>query len=87
MKAEYGDTFSVDTGKFTGRSPSDKWIVKNIGSESDENIWCVPCALWLPPHPSPRWRRSPAAHRRLRAGPLRVQVGRGEPADLPGGLR
>jgi len=36
--AEYGDTFTVDTGKFTGRSPSDKWIVKNIGSESDENI-------------------------------------------------
>ncbi|KAL9190106.1 hypothetical protein ACHAXT_007317 [Thalassiosira profunda] len=36
--AEYGDTFCVDTGKFTGRSPSDKWLVKNIGSESDENI-------------------------------------------------
>ena len=31
MKAKYGDTFSIDTGKFTGRSPSDKWIVKNIG--------------------------------------------------------
>jgi ATP-dependent phosphoenolpyruvate carboxykinase len=39
VKAEYGETFAVDTGKFTGRSPSDKWIVKNIGSESDENIW------------------------------------------------
>jgi len=37
-KAEYGDTFTVDTGKFTGRSPSDKWIVKNVGSESDANI-------------------------------------------------
>ena len=36
--AEYGDTFCVDTGKFTGRSPGDKWLVKNIGSESDENI-------------------------------------------------
>lgn len=36
--AEYGDTFTVDTGKFTGRSPKDKWIVKNIGSESDQNI-------------------------------------------------
>ena len=32
-------TFAIDTGKFTGRSPNDKWIVKNIGSESDENIW------------------------------------------------
>ena len=30
--------FTVDTGKFTGRSPGDKWIVKNIGSESDANI-------------------------------------------------
>jgi len=36
--AEYGDTFTVDTGKFTGRSPGDKWIVKNIGSESDANM-------------------------------------------------
>ncbi|KAL3784057.1 hypothetical protein ACHAW5_004142 [Stephanodiscus triporus] len=36
--AEYGDTFTVDTGKFTGRSPKDKWIVKNIGSDSDANI-------------------------------------------------
>jgi phosphoenolpyruvate carboxykinase (ATP) len=36
--AEYGDTFTVDTGKFTGRSPKDKWFVKNIGSESDINI-------------------------------------------------
>lgn len=36
--AEYGDTFAVDTGKFTGRSPKDKWIVLNKGSESAENI-------------------------------------------------
>jgi len=36
--AEYGSTFEVDTGKFTGRSPKDKWIVKNVGSESDANI-------------------------------------------------
>ena len=39
VKAKYGDTFAIDTGKFTGRSPSDKWIVKNLGSESDKNIW------------------------------------------------
>jgi len=38
-KAEYGPTFTVDTGKFTGRSPKDKWIVKNPGSESDTNMW------------------------------------------------
>ena len=31
--------FGVDTGKFTGRSPKDKWIVKNLGSESDKNLW------------------------------------------------
>lgn len=36
--AEYGDTFTIDTGKFTGRSPKDKWVVKNVGSESDINI-------------------------------------------------
>lgn len=36
--AEYGETFTVDTGKFTGRSPGDKWIVKNVGSESEANI-------------------------------------------------
>ena len=39
ISAKYGETFGIDTGKFTGRSPSDKWIVRNIGSESDENIW------------------------------------------------
>ena len=39
MDAKYGVTFSVDTGKFTGRSPKDKWIVKNIDSTSDSNLW------------------------------------------------
>jgi phosphoenolpyruvate carboxykinase (ATP) len=37
-KAEYGDTFAVNTGKYTGRSPKDKWVVLNEGSESAENI-------------------------------------------------
>jgi ATP-dependent phosphoenolpyruvate carboxykinase len=37
-KAEYGDTFEVDTGKYTGRSPKDKWFVFNPGSESAENV-------------------------------------------------
>ena len=36
---KYGKTFGVDTGKFTGRSPKDKWIVKNVGTESDKNLW------------------------------------------------
>jgi hypothetical protein len=35
---KYGKTFTVDTGKFTGRSPKDKWIVLNQGSESEANI-------------------------------------------------
>ena len=35
---QYGKTFTVDTGKFTGRSPKDKWIVLNKGSESEANI-------------------------------------------------
>jgi len=39
MKCKYGDTFSIDTGKFTGRSPNDKWIVKNIGTNTEKNIW------------------------------------------------
>ena len=39
IKAKYGETFAVDTGKFTGRSPKDKWVVKNVGSESDANLW------------------------------------------------
>jgi phosphoenolpyruvate carboxykinase (ATP) len=37
-KAEYGDTFTVDTGKYTGRSPKDRWIVLNPGSETAEHI-------------------------------------------------
>jgi len=39
LQCKYGETFLVDTGKFTGRSPNDKWIVKNVGSESEKNIW------------------------------------------------
>lgn len=37
-KAEYGETFCVSTGKYTGRSPKDKWIVYNKGSQSAENV-------------------------------------------------
>jgi len=37
-KAEYGDTFLVSTGKYTGRSPKDKWVVYNEGSQSAENF-------------------------------------------------
>ena len=36
--AEYGPTFAVDTGKYTGRSPKDRWLVMNPGSETAENI-------------------------------------------------
>lgn len=39
MKCKYGDTFSIDTGKFTGRSPKDKWIVKKNGTKSEKNVW------------------------------------------------
>jgi ATP-dependent phosphoenolpyruvate carboxykinase len=39
FKTDYGDTFGVDTGKFTGRSPNDKWVVKNINSESNKYLW------------------------------------------------
>ena len=28
-------TFAVDTGKFTGRSPNDKWVVKHPSSEGN----------------------------------------------------
>ena len=38
VKAEHGDTFMVLTGKYTGRSPQDKWVVFNPGSETAENI-------------------------------------------------
>ena len=36
VKTDYGDTFLVNTGKYTGRSPKDKWIVKNNYSK---DIW------------------------------------------------
>lgn len=39
FKTPYGDTFGIDTGKYTGRSPKDKYIVKNIGQGSEKNIW------------------------------------------------
>ena len=39
FKTDYGETFGVDTGKFTGRSPNDKWIVQNVNSESNKNLW------------------------------------------------
>jgi len=39
MSCKYGNTFSVNTGKFTGRSPNDKWIVRNLDTESGNNIW------------------------------------------------
>ena len=35
--------FAVDTGVFTGRSPKDKWFVKNAGSESEKHI-CKICS-------------------------------------------
>jgi len=38
-KTKYGDVFTVDTGKFTGRSPKDKWIVKTPGSPLADQIW------------------------------------------------
>mmetsp|Transcript_20184 Transcript_20184/g.56105 ORF Transcript_20184/g.56105 Transcript_20184/m.56105 type:complete len:628 (-) Transcript_20184:3508-5391(-) len=37
-KTKYGDTFRVSTGKYTGRSPKDKFIVLNPKSESAENM-------------------------------------------------
>ena len=39
INTKYGKTFGVDTGTFTGRSPKDKWIVKNLDSESNQNLW------------------------------------------------
>ena len=39
LNTKYGDVFSINTGKFTGRSPNDKWIVQNLGSESTINLW------------------------------------------------
>ncbi len=35
---EYGECFAVDTGKFTGRSPKDKWVVLNKGSDSEKHV-------------------------------------------------
>jgi ATP-dependent phosphoenolpyruvate carboxykinase len=35
---ENGDTFTLNTGKFTGRSPKDKWIVVKKGSASQKHI-------------------------------------------------
>lgn len=37
-KAEYGECYAVDTGKYTGRSPDDRWLVEHPGSESAKNI-------------------------------------------------
>ena len=39
INTKYGEVFGIDTGKFTGRSPSDKWIVQNLGSESTTKLW------------------------------------------------
>ena len=39
MKLNDDEIYSIDTGKFTGRSPKDKWIVKNLNSDSETNIW------------------------------------------------
>ena len=33
MKLNDDEIYSIDTGKFTGRSPKDKWIVKNLNSD------------------------------------------------------
>ena len=33
----YGKVQSIDTGKFTGRSPNDRWVVAN--KETAKNIW------------------------------------------------
>ena len=35
---DYGECFAVDTGKFTGRSPKDKWVVLNKGSDSETHV-------------------------------------------------
>mmetsp|Transcript_8350 Transcript_8350/g.13067 ORF Transcript_8350/g.13067 Transcript_8350/m.13067 type:complete len:140 (-) Transcript_8350:1611-2030(-) len=31
-------TFAVDTGIFTGRSPKDKWVVRNPGTDSEKLV-------------------------------------------------
>ena len=50
FKTDYGETFGVDTGKFTGRSPNDKWIVQNVNSESNKNIWWENVNKPIEPH-------------------------------------
>lgn len=35
---EYGDVISINTGKYTGRSPNDRFLVQYPGSETDKNI-------------------------------------------------
>jgi phosphoenolpyruvate carboxykinase (ATP) len=37
LDCKYGKTYSITTGKYTGRSPNDRWIVKN--PESESKIW------------------------------------------------
>ena len=37
LRCKYGYTYSVNTGKYTGRSPNDKWFVENPGSK--DKIW------------------------------------------------
>jgi ATP-dependent phosphoenolpyruvate carboxykinase len=37
-RAEYGDVISINTGKYTGRSPKDRFLVRYPGSETDRNI-------------------------------------------------
>lgn len=37
-KAEYGDVISMMTGKYTGRSPNDRFLVQYPGSESDKHL-------------------------------------------------
>ena len=39
FNTQNGHVIGIDTGKFTGRSPNDKWIVQNKNSQSDRNIW------------------------------------------------
>lgn len=41
-------TFAVDTGRFTGRSPNDKWIVQQ--SPSSENLWWGPVNQPISPY-------------------------------------
>ena len=38
VDAKYGETFCVHTGKYTGRSPKDRFIVKNEGSRSAQHL-------------------------------------------------